>query len=100
MDELNALRQKRLRELQEQATHQNLEEDQLQQELGQLEALVKQRLTRDAVSRYANIRLSHPEKAIKLLGLLAQLIERKPDRIITDEELKKLLILLNSSNKK
>jgi DNA-binding TFAR19-related protein (PDSD5 family) len=95
MDELELLRQKRLRELQDMASQQQSEQKQIDHEIGQLEALVKKRLTGDAITRYGTIKLANPEKAMHLLGLLAQLIERKPERIITDEELKKLLILLN-----
>jgi len=98
-DELDKIRQKKIQELQQGFQEQQEQKQQLQQELKQLETLIKQRMTKNAISRYGNVKLSHPQVAMSLLGLLVQLFEKNPERTINDEELKKLLIMINSSKK-
>lgn len=99
-DELETLRQKKLQEMQEQAMQEQFQHQQLQKEVAKLETLIKQRMTKEAVSRYGNVKLSHPTVALNLLGLLIQLFEKNPERTIDDEELKRLLIMINSSKNK
>lgn len=98
-EELENLRQKRLEEIQRQFSQQKTQEEQIKTELAQLDTLIKQRMTKEAISRYGNIKISHPDVAITLLGILVQLFEKNPERTIDDKELKKLLILINSSKK-
>ena len=62
MDELEALRNKRLEELQAQQNQQVNEQMQLAQQIDSLENLVKPKLTREALQRYGNLKSAHPEK--------------------------------------
>ncbi len=103
MDELEALKRKKLEELQkEQAnalTHQVEQENQLEQQIEQLEMVVKETFTRDALSRYGNIKAAHPEKAVQLLVVLAQLIQQGKIQQINDAQLKEILKKLTPEKK-
>jgi programmed cell death protein 5 len=91
MDELEELKRKRLEELQKQQEDQS----QFQQQVEQLETLVKQRMTKEALQRFGNIKTVHPEKAMQLLVLFWQLIQANQIEKIDDETLKKVLIQIN-----
>jgi len=95
MSELDLLKQKKLEELQ------NAQEEQLQvqQQIQQLESVVKKALTRDALSRYGNLRSAHPEKAIQLLVVLAQFLEQGKLKVVDDLTLKQLLLTLQPAKK-
>ncbi|MBN2111794.1 hypothetical protein JW707_01715 [Candidatus Woesearchaeota archaeon] len=95
MDELEAIRQKKAEEFQRQAE----EQAQLNQQISQLESIVKTILTKDALQRYGNLKAAHPEKAVQLLALIGQLIQSGKIRKITDDELKKMLIMLEPKKK-
>jgi len=59
----------------------------------QLEVLVKQFLTKEAISRYGNLKSAHPEQAIKALAIIAQLIEQNQIKHkLTDQEFKAILV--------
>ena len=64
-----------------------------QQQVAQLENLVKGHLSNDAISRYGNLKSAHPEKAMQALVVLSQMIQsgQISDRI-DDEMLKNILI--------
>jgi programmed cell death protein 5 len=94
MDELEQIKQKRMEELQQQANNQLQEQAQLQQQIAQLEAIVKTTLTKEALERYGNLKAAHPEKAVQLLALIGQLIQSGKAKMITDDELKKMLVML------
>ncbi len=47
----------------------------LQKQIQVLETTVKKYLTREAVTRYGNIKAAHPQKAIEIITILAQLIQ-------------------------
>ena len=55
------------------------------------EAVVKQVFTKDALSRYGNIKAAHPEKAIQVLVVLGQLIQQGKVNQINDAQLRELL---------
>jgi DNA-binding TFAR19-related protein (PDSD5 family) len=95
MDELEALRQQRLEGLQRQMQQQSEEDAEAQQQISQLESVVKSKMTKDAIARYSTLKSAHPEKAIQTLVLLAQLIEAKQVDIIDDQHLKMLLVKIN-----
>lgn len=59
---------------------------QLQEQLGMIEKIAKQKMTKEAISRYGNIKLAHPEKAIKAITTVAQLQEE-----IDDDKFKQIL---------
>ncbi len=88
MDEIERIRQNKLKELQEKQQ----EELQLQQQIQQLETVVKQFLTKEALQRYGNLKAAHPEKAIQLLVILSQLIQQgKIKGKVDDQQLKEIL---------
>ncbi len=87
MDELEQLRQQRLQ--------QAAEEQQALQQVQQVETLVKSKMTKDAVSRYATLKSAHPDKAMQVLLVLAQLIQSKQAMVIDDQHLKMLLTKIN-----
>ena len=95
MDELEAIRKKRLEELQQQQANnisQELtEQHQLQQQIQTLESVVKQRFTKEALERYGNVRAAHPDKAVQLLMILGQAIQAGQIDTINDEQLKEML---------
>src|SRR3989338_4152365 len=96
MDELDALKKKRLEQLQKQQQealqNQAEEQQQLQSQIEQLEAAVKQYLTKEALQRYGNLKAAHAEKAVQLLVILGQAVQQgQIKEKITDEQLKNLL---------
>ncbi|MFC1741969.1 DNA-binding protein [Nanoarchaeota archaeon] len=103
MDELEEIRKKKLEQLKEQQLNQihdqQQDEQQLQEQLGMLEGFVRQRLTKEALERYGNIKVAHPEKAIQLLTILAQLIQTQGVEKIDDTQLKEILKRLTPEKK-
>ena len=87
MDELESVRQKRFAELEQQQE----EHQQLEQQLSQLESVVKSKFTKDALQRFGNIKAAYPEKAVQVLLILGQALQSKQIQEIDDELLKKLL---------
>ncbi|MBS3145873.1 hypothetical protein J4414_03665 [Candidatus Woesearchaeota archaeon] len=47
----------------------------LQEQLAQLESSAKQYMTKEAIQRYGNLKVAHPQKALEVIMLLAQLIQ-------------------------
>src|SRR3989338_1036850 len=102
MSSLEEIKRKRL---QERMSHQQVNQDyqeqlQLLQQIQALENLVKQYLTKEALGRYTNLKISHTEKSIQLLSILGQLIQRGQIKgTITDEQLKDLIIKITPERK-
>ncbi|MFH1053845.1 MAG: DNA-binding protein [Candidatus Woesearchaeota archaeon] len=90
MDELDAIKQKKLEELHSQI-NQSQEEAQAQQQVEQIESIVRQKLTKEAISRYGNIKAAYPEKSMQLLAVLYQLIAAKRIDKVDDETLTMIL---------
>lgn len=103
MDELEEIKKRKLQEImenQQEAEQQQLnEETQVQQQIQQLETIVKPRLTKEAAERYSNLKIAHPEKAIQALVLVAQLIQTGQANQINDEQFKELLKKLTPEKK-
>jgi len=103
MDELEELKRKKLEELknqQEAALQEQAEEQaQLEQQIEQLEMMVKQVFTKEALSRYGNIKAAHPEKAVQVLVVLGQLIQQGKIKQINDAQLKEILKKLTPEKK-
>ncbi len=96
MDEIERIKLKKLKELQarqqEQLQNQLQEELQLQQQIQQLEEIVKQFLTKEALQRYGNLKTAHPEKSLQILVILSQLIQQgRIKKKIDDNILKEVL---------
>ncbi len=66
-------------------------EDEARKQIAQLEALVKQKLTREALMRLGNIKAAHHERFIQLLVVIGQLIQAGEVDTIDDSMLKDLL---------
>jgi len=103
MDELEALKKKKLEELQRQQSaamqEQVNEEAQVKQQIEQLEMMVKQVFTKEALIRYGNVKAAYPEKAVHVLVVLGQLLQQGKVKHIDDEQLKGLLQQLTPEKK-
>lgn len=72
------------------------EQFKIQQQLQQIEIIVKKHLTKDAITRFGNIKSAHPELSLKLLTILYRAIETGDlKEQITDDQLKMILQQLN-----
>ena len=97
-DSLDEIRKRKLAELMGQPQQQQ-DEQQFRQQVQQLETLVKQRMTKEAVQRYGNIKLANPDKAVQLLAILGQFIQSGRLETIDDELLKKILMKMQEPKK-
>ena len=96
MSELEEIRKQKLAALQQQALQ---EQTQIQQQLNELENIVKPRLTKQALERFGNIKAAHPEKAVQLLVALAQLVQAGKLNIVDDNILKEILSKIMSEKR-
>ena len=76
----------------QEAMQQAQEEAQVHQQLQQIEAAVKSRMSKEAFSRYSNIKAADPEKASQLLLLLAQFLQAGKLSMINDDVLRDILV--------
>ena len=96
MPTLDDIRKKKLEELmrmqQEKLQQQTQEQTQIQQQIEQMEEIVRQFFTKDALARYGNLKTAHNEKALQLLIILFQAIQKgQIQSKIDDSTLKKVL---------
>lgn len=95
MDELEEIRKRKMLELRQQysqqASQEAYDESQAQQQLRQIEAVVRQRMTKEALSRFSNIKAADPDKASQIMVLLAQLLQTGRLTMIDDNILKDIL---------
>lgn len=75
------------------------EESELQQQIQQLEEIVRARMTKEALQRYGNVKTAFPEKAIQALIVLAQLIQAERINQIDDVQFKEILQKLTPEKK-
>jgi DNA-binding TFAR19-related protein (PDSD5 family) len=94
MDELDLLRQKKQEEFLQRQQDALKDELKVQQQIGQLESIVRQAFTKDAQERYANLKVGHPQKAVQALIVIAQLLQQARIRQVDDETLKSVLLSL------
>ena len=100
MDELEEIKKRKLEELkQQQESGQQDEQAQLQQQIQQLEGIVKQAFTKEALERYGNLKTAHPDKAVQVLAILGQAISSGQLTKIDDTQLKELLTRLTPEKK-
>ncbi|MBW2971014.1 hypothetical protein KY320_02535 [Candidatus Woesearchaeota archaeon] len=90
-DDLDQIRTKRLRELQNSYDQQAQQEAEVARQVEALEQLVRQVLTKDALLRYGNIKAADPDKAMQLLVILGRIMQTQKVQVITDAQLKQLL---------
>jgi len=92
MSDLEDIRKKKFEELKKlQGEDPHQQEQQLQQQIQQLEAIVKQAFTKEALERFGNLKTAFPEKAVQLLVFLAQAIQTGQITKIDDNILKEIL---------
>ena len=103
MDELEEIKKRKLEELKktqlEQLQQQTQEEEQMKQQIEQLEAIVKQALTKEALQRYGNLKAAFPDRAVQLLVILAQAIQSGQIKKIDDNTLKEILKKISPEKK-
>lgn len=104
MPTLDEIKKKKFEELmqlqQERLQHQAQEQTQIQQQIEQMENIVRQFLTKDALARYGNLKTAHQEKALQLLLILFQAIQKgQVQDKIDDLMLKKILEQLTSKKR-
>jgi len=64
----------------------------MQQQVAQIEEVVKRVLTKEALARYGNLKTAHQEKAVQLLLVLLQAMQKGQIKgKVDDAMLKKLL---------
>ena len=99
-EELEALRKRRMLELQQRMVDEQ-KQSQVQQQLeGQKQALLRRILTPEARSRLTNLKMVKPEFTQQLELQLIQLAQQGRINIpITDEQLKELLVKLQSGRR-
>ena len=99
-EELEALRKRRMLELQQRMVEEQ-KQAQVQQQLeGQKQALLRRILTPEARSRLTNLKMVKPEFTQQLELQLIQLAQQGRIAIpITDEQLKELLVRLQSGRR-
>jgi len=93
MPTLDEIKRKKLEELmQNQRSQQSDEQSQIQQQIEQMESVVRQFFTKEALARYGNLKAAHQEKAMQLLVILFQAIQKgQVQGKIEDSLLKKIL---------
>ena len=96
MPTLDEIRKRRLEELvqlqQEKMQQQTSEQAQIQQQIEQMENIIRQCLTNEALTRYGNLKTAHNDKALQLLIILFQAIQKgQIQGKIDDLTLKKIL---------
>ena len=103
MSELEDLRKKKIDLYKQQyasAMQSQLNEEmELQQQVSQLESNLKQMMTPDALSRYSNVKLAHPDKALQALVVMAQMLQTGNVRTIDDTQLKSVLMHITPEKK-
>ena len=75
------------------------ERQQLNQQIEQLEIIAKQYMSREAVSRYGNLKAAHPEKAIQSIVMIVEMVQQGKLSKVSDEEYKKLLQMMTPKKK-
>ena len=98
MSEIEDIRRRKLAQLQAnqnaQANSKIKEEAELQRQIAELEGIVKQLFTKEALERYGNIKAVDQEKAIQVIAVIGQLVQSGRVQKINDEMLKNLLMRL------
>ena len=104
MTTLEEIKRRKLEELmkfqQEKMQQQSGEQSQMQQQIEQMEDIIRQVLTKEALARYGNLKTAHHEKALQLLVILFQAIQKgQIQGNVDDSTLKKILEQLTPNKK-
>ena len=104
MPTLDEIKKRKLDELmqlqQEKLSQQTQEQAQIQQKIDYVEGIVRPFLEKDALERYGNLKTAHQEKAMQLVLILFQAIQKGQIKgVIDDATLKKILEQLTPKKK-
>ena len=100
MPTLDELRKKKLEELMQAQQQKSQEQGQIQQQIEQMEGIVRQFLTKESLARYGTLKTAHQEKALQLLVVLFQAIQKgQIQGKVEDALLKKILEQLTPKKK-
>ncbi len=106
MDELEQIRKQKLAAMQQQMNNdqnnQLQQQAELQQQMEMLEGVIKKHLSAEALVRFGTIKLAHPEKAVQVMLVLAQLIKSGKigdDKKVSDDQFKELLRMMTPEKK-
>ena len=100
MPTLDEIRKRKLEELMNLQQEKSQEQSQIQQQIEQMENTVRQFMTKDALARYGSLKTAHHEKALQLLLILFQAIQKgQIQDKINDSTLKKVLEQLTPKKK-
>lgn len=92
MTELDEIKKRKIEELTQLQQERLQQQVQIQQQIEQMEKFVKQFMTQEALIRYGNLKIAHHEKALQLLVVLFQAIQKgQIQSKIDDVTLKKIL---------
>ena len=83
----------------QQANNTLYEQMKMQQNLALLEGVAKKKMTREAITRYGAVKLSHPDNALKAILIIAQAVEQGMQETIDDEKFKEILREIQKSKK-
>ncbi|MBS3159534.1 hypothetical protein J4436_01990 [Candidatus Woesearchaeota archaeon] len=65
--------------------------EELEKQINIIENISFEKMTKDAIGRYHTLKSMHPEKAIKVISLIAQKAQEITNKI-TDEQFKNILL--------
>ena len=98
---IDEIRAKKLRELQEQREMQATEEHKMLQQINAIESMARQVMTPEAIARYSTLKTAHPEKALQAISMIAQAASQKQiAEKVTDEQFKTLLQRMEPEKKR
>ncbi|UCD21056.1 MAG: hypothetical protein JSW08_00720 [archaeon] len=67
--------------------------NQLTQQLAVLEKMAKKVMSKEAIQRYGNVKLAHPETAIKAITVIAQAAQMgQINQTLSDQDFKAILL--------
>ncbi|MBI2655080.1 hypothetical protein HYX06_01510 [Candidatus Woesearchaeota archaeon] len=100
MATLEEIKRKKLEEMMRLQQHQAEEQSQIQQQVEQMESVVRQFLSKESLARYGSLKAAHKEKALQLLVVLFQAIQKGQVKgKVEDALLKKILEQLAPAKK-
>lgn len=100
MEDIDELRKKKLRELQQRVQEERLQDEQRRQVEVEKRNIIMEVLTPEARSRLANIKVAKPEFAAQIENLFIQLAQTGQLRgKVTDAQLKQILVKISGKRK-
>ncbi len=96
---LDEIRARKLAAMQTRAQERTREDAQFASQVAQLEAIIKTRMTKDAIARLGNVKTAHPERAVQAIAVMAQLIQAGRIATVDDATLKDILERLQPEKK-